>query len=100
MSRIAAPPGAAQAGRVPCAADPELMFPLDESQRVDQRPTAGERAALAVCRSCRLLEACRAQVLEQPLPYGVAGGLTAAQRRGLRARGTGRAAGQRPEVAA
>lgn len=93
MSRIAAPQAAAQtgprpAGRVLCAADAERMFPLEESQRPGQEPTAGERRALQVCWRCPVLQACRAEVLEMQLPYGVAGGLTAAQRRGVRAERT------------
>jgi Transcription factor WhiB. len=69
---------------VRCALNPERMFPVDESGP-GQRPTAGERAALAVCAACPVRAACRAAVLEMPLAYGVAGGLTAAQRRELRA---------------
>lgn len=60
------------------------MFPVDESGP-GQPPTTGERAALAVCAGCPVLAACRAAVLDMPLAYGVAGGLTAAQRRERRA---------------
>lgn len=69
---------------VPCAAAPERMFPVDESGP-GQPPTAGELAALAVCARCPVLAACRVAVGESPLAYGVAGGLTAAQRREQRA---------------
>ncbi len=69
---------------VRCALDPEWMFPVDESGP-GQRPTAGERAAVAVCMACPVLAACRTAVLGMPLAYGVAGGLTAGQRRDLRA---------------
>lgn len=103
MARIAAKPHPQQAGRpsrVPCAADPERMFPLEESTRASQDPTAGERAALRVCSGCPVLARCREQVLEQPLPYGVVGGLTAAQRRTVRARRAGHAGERRPGVAA
>ena len=93
MSRIAVPPAAAQTGRVLCAANPERMFPLEESQRAGQEPTAGERRAM--CRRCPVLQRCREAVLELSLPYGVAGGLTAAQRRRIRAQRAGHGDGQR-----
>jgi hypothetical protein len=71
-----------------CADSPELMFPLHESQRPGQ-PTAGERAAQAVCAGCPLLATCRAAVLDTqdtaPMANGVAGGMTAAERRAVRA---------------
>lgn len=71
-----------------CAADPELMFPADESERAWQR-TAGEARALEVCAVCPLLVECRAAVVglgsSAPLAYGVAGGLTREDRRALRA---------------
>ncbi|MDN5855611.1 MAG: WhiB family transcriptional regulator, partial [Actinomycetia bacterium] len=67
-------------GTVPCAAAPERMFPVDESGP-GQPPTPGERAAVAVCAACPVLAVCRVAVLGMPLAYGVAGGLTAAQRR-------------------
>lgn len=85
MTRFPAATPAASTSRVLCAADPDRMFPIEESTRPGQAPTAGERAALAVCWRCPLLQACRAEVLEMALPYGVAGGLTAAQRREVRA---------------
>lgn len=71
-------------GLVRCAGDPERMFPVDESGP-GQAPTVGERAALAVCASCPVLDRCRAAVLAVPLAYGVAGGLTSGQRREVRA---------------
>lgn len=71
-------------GLVRCAGDPERMFPVDESGP-GQAPTVGERAALAVCASCPVLDRCRVAVLEMPLAYGVAGGLTAGQRCEVRA---------------
>ena len=71
-------------GLVRCAGDPEQMFPVDESGP-GQAPTVGERAALAVCAGCPVLDRCRVAVLAMPLAYGVAGGLTAGQRRELRA---------------
>ena len=81
---------------VRCALDPDPMFPVDESGP-GQHPTADELVALAVCAGCPVLATCRVAVLEMPLAYGVAGGLTATQRRKLRAarldrRAAGRAA--------
>lgn len=71
-----------------CADDPELMFPLDESHQPGQA-TAGERAAQAVCARCPVLATCRAAVLDTqdsaPMTNGVAGGMTAAERRAVRA---------------
>ena len=67
MTRIAAPPAAPHTSRVLCTTAPDRTFPLEESVRPGQAPTAGERVALAVCRSCPLQEVCRAEVLEMPL---------------------------------
>ena len=68
-----------------CADDPDLMFPLVESER-PWRPTPGEAAAQAVCARCPVLAQCRRDVLTgEPAPYGVAGGLTVADRRAIRA---------------
>lgn len=68
-----------------CADDPELMFPLVESER-PWRPTLAEAAAQAVCARCPVLARCRRDVLEtDSMPYGVAGGLTVADRRAVRA---------------
>lgn len=76
----------AAAGSVPCADDPERMFPLYASQRRGQEPTEGERASLAVCERCPVLAPCREAVLTvSPLTHGVAGGMTAMQRREARA---------------
>lgn len=74
---------------LPCAAEPERMFPVDESGP-GRRPNAGERAALAGCTACPVLATCRVAVLEMPVAYGVAGGLTAGRRRELRAARLGR----------
>jgi len=73
-------------GAVVCAADPERMFPVAESGKAG-RPTDGEWRALRVCGRCPLLVDCRSVVLGMDLPYGVAGGLTAADRRAVRAEG-------------
>ena len=62
------------------------MFPLYASQRRGQEPTEGEWAALAVCERCPVLAPCREAVLTvSPLTHGVAGGMTAMQRREARA---------------
>lgn len=68
--------------------DPELMFPVVESERPG-RPNAAERTAIAVCARCPMRADCLERVLDAPLPYGVAGGLTAADRRAVRARRRG-----------
>ena len=81
MTRMAAAPAA-----VVCAANPERMFPVAESKKAGQ-VTEGERRALGVCLACPLLAECRPVVLGMELPYGVAGGLTAADRRAARAEG-------------
>lgn len=70
------------------AVDPDLMFPVVESERPG-RPNPAERAALAVCARCPVRGDCLERVLDAPLPYGVAGGLTAADRRAVRARRRG-----------
>lgn len=71
-----------------CAADPERMFPVVESERPGDR-TPGERRALAVCQRCPMLAVCRRAVLgldgTAPLAYGVAGGMTREDRRAVRA---------------
>lgn len=69
---------------VPCKRDPERMFPVAESQRPGPR-TAGEQRALAVCAACPVLAACSRAVRGMEMPYGVAGGMTAADRRAVRA---------------
>lgn len=81
MYSLPTPPGAAH--RPPCSADPDRMFPAVESVRAGA-PTAEERAALSVCSSCPLLAPCREWALDVRLPYGVAGALTAADRRATR----------------
>ncbi|MEU8993202.1 WhiB family transcriptional regulator [Streptomyces sp. NPDC048558] len=75
-----------------CAAVPERMFPVAESKKTGQ-VSDGERRALAICQACPLLAECQAVVLGMELPYGVAGGLTAADRRAVRAGGRGSDAG-------
>lgn len=55
-----------------------------------KEPTAArlsrEQAAKRVCARCPVLVACREHALMQPEPYGVWGGLTAAERRVVLAR--------------
>ncbi|MYW73600.1 WhiB family transcriptional regulator [Pseudonocardia sp. SID8383] len=67
-----------------CENDPDGMFPVAESTRPGLR-TGGERAALAVCAACPVMASCRLAVLNMEMPYGVAGGMTAADRRAIRA---------------
>ncbi len=62
--------------RAGCAdADAELFFPVGESGRVLERQVA---AAKAVCAGCVVRSECLADAVG--LPYGIAGGLTAAER--------------------
>lgn len=79
--------------RPPCVADPDRMFPAAESVRAGV-PTSEERAALAVCSSCPLLAPCREWALDVRLPYGVAGAMTAADRRATRRRSPRRSPGR------
>lgn len=55
-----------------------------------KEPTAArlarEQAAKRVCEGCPVLVACREHALQHPEPYGVWGGLTAAERRVVLAR--------------
>ncbi len=97
MSSLTAAPALLTTTRALCAEDPERMHPVAESQRSRQEPTAGERHALAVCYRCPLLASCREAVLTvAPLPYGVAGGMTAMQRRAARATRRGLDTSQTP----
>lgn len=63
-------------------ADPELFFPAAENGSAAE---GAEALALDWCALCPVREACLTFALER-LPYGVAGGMTARQRRELRAR--------------
>jgi hypothetical protein len=77
--------------RALCAgADPELFFPTNEPpERHDPR----NRRALAMCEVCPVLAQCREWALDTGQAYGIAGGLTAGERRQvLRRRGDVRAA--------
>jgi hypothetical protein len=59
--------------------DPELFFPVAVSGLVLERQVA---AAKAVCAGCPVLVECLADALTGTA-FGIAGGLTAAERRGL-----------------
>jgi hypothetical protein len=63
-------------------ADPEIFFPVAES---GPALDAAQAHALAYCARCPVRAECLAFALDV-LPYGIAGGMTAEQRRGLRHR--------------
>jgi hypothetical protein len=67
--------------------DPELFFPAAESGPAHRRQVA---EAKAVCGRCPVVAECLAEALTR-MPYGIAGGLTEEERRGLpcRRRGDG-----------
>jgi hypothetical protein len=69
--------------------DPELFFPVAESGPSHDAQVA---VAKAVCASCPVRESCLADALSG-LPHGIAGGLTAAERRNLIRQGQGRVEG-------
>ncbi|MEV5729079.1 MULTISPECIES: WhiB family transcriptional regulator [Streptomyces] len=60
--------------------DPEIFFPLSDTLA----PGAEARPALAVCRRCRVLLACRSWAVEHGEDAGIWGATTAAQRRAVR----------------
>ena len=103
MSRMTATPMPETVGTPACAADPDLMFPMRESARPGA-PTTEERRALSLCRRCPVLRPCRAAVLDpgdlMPMAYGVAGGLTGADRRAVRAQQRADAVAEAAEAAA
>jgi len=67
--------------RALCAgADPEIFFPAGEpGNRYDAR----NARALAMCGNCPVLDECQRWALDSGLEYGIAGGLTAVERRRL-----------------
>ncbi len=66
--------------RAACAdVDPEVFFPVAESGPVQERQVA---EAKVVCAGCPVRSECLAWALVT-LPHGVAGGLSAEERRGL-----------------
>ncbi|MCM3849573.1 WhiB family transcriptional regulator [Pseudonocardia sp. DR1-2] len=69
--------------------DPDLFFPTAVTGAT---LVAAERRALAVCRVCPVLEACRIWAVAQQ-PHGIAGGLTEDERHRAR-RTTPRQAGR------
>ena len=71
--------------------DPELFFPEPSDEPLVRTQVA---AAKAVCRRCPVRQRCLAEALER-IPYGIAGGLTAGERRRARA-AQGLGAGRRP----
>ncbi|MFI1420821.1 WhiB family transcriptional regulator [Streptomyces sp. NPDC020731] len=67
--------------RAACAGeDPEIFFPLSDTLS----PGAEARAALALCRRCPVLPACRGWAVEHGEDDGIWGATTAAQRRAIR----------------
>jgi hypothetical protein len=70
--------------------EPELFFPVAETGPVHDAQVA---AAEAVCARCPVVAACLAEALAR-IPHGVAGGLTAEERRAL-----GRRAGRNVSAA-
>lgn len=66
------------------SADPELFFPAAECGPVFEEQVA---EAKAVCAACRVRRECLTDALVR-IPYGIAGGLTPDERRGLVARRT------------
>lgn len=88
-----------------CRRDEAALFFAPSKEPTAAR-LAREEAAKRVCARCPVLMECREHALLQPEPYGVWGGLTAAERRVLLARRRRRdaelkpAAAHRPRIAA
>ncbi|MEE1927771.1 WhiB family transcriptional regulator [Streptomyces sp. TRM 70351] len=68
-----------------CRRDEAGLFFAPSKEPTAER-LAREQAAKAVCARCPVLVECREHALLQPEPYGVWGGLTAAERRVVLAR--------------
>ena len=67
-----------------CQGDEDLFYNSeDEPKGVRRRQ---EEQAVAVCRTCPVIDACRTHALETPELYGVWGGLTENQRHRLSGR--------------
>jgi WhiB family redox-sensing transcriptional regulator len=68
--------------------DPELFFPTGEEHCTGRPPTGPVAAqndeAKAVCLRCPVVSDCLAWAVDEGLPFGVAGGMTADERRALR----------------
>lgn len=70
-------PASGWQNRAACAGtDPALFFPDDGGSSQD---------ALNVCRSCLVRQECLASAIANDEPFGIWGGLTMTQRRGVRA---------------
>lgn len=83
-------PGADWRDRGECRdEDPELFFTNGSGAAA----TSQNNAAKAVCRRCPVERQCRTWALDSDLPYGVAGGMTADERRVARAWRTREATG-------
>lgn len=66
-------------------ADPELFFPVDEdAPRVDGADPPGVARAKSICALCPVRSGCLDANIGEP--FGILGGLTAAERRALRRR--------------
>jgi WhiB family transcriptional regulator, redox-sensing transcriptional regulator len=67
--------------------DPELFFPTGEEHTTGKHSTgpvaAQNTEAKTVCRRCPVVTDCLAWAVEEGLPFGVAGGMTADERREL-----------------
>lgn len=76
-------PGREWRSRAAClGTDPELFFPVADTGPIHDVQIA---EAKAVCTSCPVVAECLAEALER-IPDGIAGGLTADERRTLRRR--------------
>jgi len=67
--------------------DPELFFPTGEEHTTSRQPTgpvaAQNTEAKTVCRRCPVVTDCLDWAVTTGLPFGVAGGMTADERRAL-----------------
>lgn len=66
--------------------DTQVFFAPDAERGL--RRLARERVAKAVCKSCPVIDLCRAHALRTREPFGVWGGLTADERRRITAGGS------------
>lgn len=64
--------------------DTNWWFPPQSGISTVMTPAA--RRAVAICQSCPVAAACLEQAMNKPEHYGIWGGLTAEQRRGMRRR--------------
>nr|WP_246213803.1 WhiB family transcriptional regulator [Kitasatospora viridis] len=80
-----------------CRRDEAALFFAPSKEPTAAR-LAREEHAKQVCAGCPVLLSCREHALAQPEPYGVWGGLTAAERRVVLARRRRRAAELRTEA--